>query len=491
LPRPASATGVAVRVRAGPGHLTRAGARGSLSHRGVLVHVVQTTASLSQRMTRLPDIWMEPRPARTVMVVRVRDDVRYQTILGFGAGLTDSSAWLIRHELSRSARDELMREVFSSDGIELNYLRLPIGASDFSVGGTPFSYDEMPPGESDPDVRHFSLAHDLSYIIPTLRQARAVDPRIFIIANPWTAPSWMKTNQRFDNFDNTGTLLPSDYGSYATYFVRFLQGYRRHGVTVDAVTPQNEPGVANAPSMNLSQPDEATFVTQYLRPALLSASLPTQVYGLDASWDMAWPYAFGLVTGPARRELNGIAWHCYYESPTAMAQLHALAPELLQLVNECSPEVRPFSTAEALIGSLRNWASGFALWNLALDRSGGPALPPDTWCGGCQGLVTVDESNHSIDIRPKYYQLGQVSKFVARGAVHVYSNTFVIDQTNEQHIYEPTTGLDDVAFVNPSGEHVLVTYNNSTMFIRFALSWHKRAVVYSQPPAAMTTFTWR
>ena len=85
----------------------------------------------------------------------------------------------------------------------------------------------------------------------------------------------------------------------------------------------------------------------------------------------------------------------------------------------------------------------------------------------------------------------QVSKFVARGAVHVYSNTFVTDQTNEQRIYQPTAGLDDVAFVNPDGENVLVTYNNSPRSIRFALSWRKSAAVYSQPPRAMTTFTWR
>jgi glucosylceramidase len=471
---------------------TPAGHRTSARNpRGIVVHVVQTTADLSQRIKRLPDMWMRPGEVHGPMIVQVRDGVRYQPILGFGGGLSDSSAWLIHHELTTSARNEVMRGLFGSDGIHLNFVRLPMGASDFSAGTKPFTYDDVPPGQSDPGLEHFSLAHDLRYIIPTLRQARAIDPGVFVIASPWTAPAWMKTNQRLDNFGNAGDFLPVGYGAYAAYFVRFLQGYRSHGVSVDAVTPQNEPGVANTPSMNFSEPDEATFVAQYLGPALGAARLPTQVYGLDDGWDMLSSYADPLATGPAGRYLSGISWHCYWQNPTAMTQFHALAPRLIQVVSECSPEVRGFPTAEALIGSLRNWASAVALWNLALNPAHGPVLPPGTWCRGCRGLVAINETTHQARPQLSYYQLGQVSKFVARGAVHIGANTFVTDETNAHYIYQPTVGLDDVAFINPSGERVLVTYNNSRHSIQFELEWHQHALLYRQRPGAMTTFTWR
>jgi glucosylceramidase len=174
-----------------------------------------------------------------------------------------------------------------------------------------------------------------------------------------------------------------------------------------------------------------------------------------------------------------------------MTQLHALAPGLNQLVDECSPEIRPFHTAEALIGSLRNWASGIALWNLALDPAGGPVEPPGHWCSHCRGLVTVNPSTHVALLGPRYYLLGQVSKFVARGAVRIASNTFVADETDAFSFYRPTAGLDDVAFVNPDGEKVLVTYDNSPGPVRFTVSWHGRALLYRQPAGAMTTFTWR
>jgi glucosylceramidase len=424
------------------------------------------------------------------MVVHLQGAVRYQKIVGFGATLTDSSAWLIRHELAPAARDQLMRTLFGSRGIDLNYLRLPMGASDYTARRRPYSYDDLAAGRSDPRLRGFSVAHDRRYIIPTLRQALAIHPGMFIIANPWSAPAWMKTNQRSDNFDRTGTLLPTDYRPLAAYFVRFLKAYRRLGVGIDAVTPQNEPVVAADPGMQLSEPDEATFITQYLRPALAAAGLRTQIFGHDLSWDMR-PWADALATGPAGRYLTGISWHCYYGDPTAMTQLHALAPRLIQMVNECSPEVRPFSTAEALIGSLRNGASAVALWNLALDPAGGPVQPPNTRCPNCRGVVTVEEAKHRAYPGPTYYELGQVSKFVARRAVRIATNTFVTDGIDSSSFYQTTPGLDDVAFVNPDGEKVLVTYNSSPSPIRFGVQWHGYRLMWRQAPSAMTTFTWK
>lgn len=458
--------------------------------RGVVVHVVQTTATLAQRMKRLPDIRMVRGRVRAPRVVQVRDGIRYQTITGFGATLTDSSAWLIHNELSATTGNKLMRRLFSSNGLHLNFIRLPMGASDFTAAEQPYSYDDMPPGESDPTLGHFSIAHDLPYIIPTLHQALSNDPALVVLANPWSAPAWMKANQATGNFLYGGTLLPGDYAPFASYFVKYLQAYRSYGVPVDAVTPQNEPHVGEDPGMEFSEPDEATFITRDLRPALTAAGLRTQVFGLDLSWDKL-SYAMALATGSTSGDLQGISWHCYFGSPEAMTQLHSHLPQLIQLVNECSPEIRPFSTAQVLIGSLRNWATVVALWNLALDPRGGPVQPPGRRCPGCRGLVTIDENTHRARPGPTYYELGQVSRFVAPGAVRIGSNTFVTDGTDAANFYQPTVGLDDVAFINPNGQKSLVTYNSSPGPVRFAVSWHGREFLYRQPAGATATFTWK
>lgn len=272
--------------------------------------------------------------------------------------------------------------------------------------------------------------------------------------------------------------------------MKFLRAYQSRGVRVDAVAPQNEPGVQTNPAMNLTEQDEATFVTRYLRPALTAAGLSTQIYGHDMNWNLS-SYADGLATGPAAPSFNGISWHCYFGSPAAMTQLHTLAPRQIQLVNECSPEIMPFSAAEALIGFPRNWASGVAFWNLALDPAGGPVQPPGSWCLDCKGLVSVDTTTHKAHLGLRYYQLGQVSRFVAPGAVRIAANTLVTDRTDASGLYRPTAGLDDVAFVNPDGEKVLVTYNNARRPIVLAVSWNEHEMLYRQPSGAMTTFTWK
>ena len=342
---------------------------------GAVVKVVQTDANLSQRLAREPNLALSRARLQRRVVIDVNERVRYQQFGGIGASMTDSSAWLISHALGPRARSSLMEDLFDSAGIHLNFLRVPMGASDYTASANPYTYDDMPPGQSDPSMSRFSIAHDLTYIIPTLRQALKVNPRLWVLANPWTPPAWMKRNYLLDNTGALGGLLPSAYAPLASYFVRFIEAYASQGVPIDAVTPQNEPksgapGVAY-PSLTLPEADEADFITRDLEPALKAAGLPTSIYGGDLSWSSS-PYADALASGPATGDLAGIAWHCYFGSPSKMSQLHSTAPRLNQIVDECSPEIRAFGTPEFLISSLRNWASVVAVWNVALNPQGGP-----------------------------------------------------------------------------------------------------------------------
>jgi glucosylceramidase len=456
--------------------------------------VFVTSSDLADALTPMP----APRFTRTrpagLLLITVNEAVRYQRFAGLGAAMTDSSAWLLYDQLGGAARARVLRELFSAGGIRLSFLRVPMGASDFTVGGRPYSYDELPRGRTDPSLARFSIAHDRRYVIPVLRQALRTNPGIELQANPWSLPSWMKANHSLDNVGGRGALLTSDYGAAAQYFVKFIEAYARAGVPIAAITPQNEPrsgvgGGTSYPGMTLPAGAEATFVFRDLAPALSAAGLRVKVYSDDNSWDQL-GYATRMATSLAGPDLAGIAWHCYFGSPAVMSSFHRQYPALDQIVNECSPELRPLPTPEFVISALRNWATSVALWNVALDPSGGPVQPPNSDCSGCSGVVTVDGRTHAVTLSQKYFQLGQVSRFVAPGAVRIGSPSFVSYGVNSNNMAVASGGIDDVAFVNPDGAEVLVVYDNSSSPQAFAVKSRRSYFAYRLAAGAMATFVW-
>jgi glucosylceramidase len=196
------------------------------------------------------------------------------------------------------------------------------------------------------------------------------------------------------------------------------------------------------------------------------------------------------MSGPAAPSLAGMAWHCYFGVPTNMSLFHQVFPGADQIVDECSPEIRPLYTAEFLIASLRNWASTVALWNLALDPQGGPVQLPNTGCSRCNGVITVNEHTHTARFDKKFFQLGQVSKFVAPGAFRIDSPSFVTYTATSRGFASASPGLDDVAFVNPDGSKVLVAHNNTPATAAFTVQTRGRYFSYRLPGWAMATFVW-
>ncbi|MGO9497857.1 MAG: glycoside hydrolase family 30 protein [Solirubrobacteraceae bacterium] len=455
--------------------------------------VVQTDPALCQALTPETGPALATVPPKRVPLIDVNDQLRYQQFSGLGAAMTDTSAWLIYDQLPAPVRLSLMQDLFGLAGIHLNFLRVPVAASDFTVGAQPYSYDDVIAGQSDASLTQFSIAHDLQYIIPTLRQALATNPGVEILASPWSPPAWMKSNDLLGNVKGQGTLLPSAYGPYASYLVKFIEAYAADGVPIDAITPQNEPGSAPPgtpyPGLTLPEADEANFISQDLQPALAVAGLHPKIYANDLSWD-ALAYADPLASGPVAGDLSGIAWHCYYGLPSVMSQLHQAAPGLDQIVDECSPEIEPFATPEYLISALRNWATVAAVWNVALDPRGGPKQAANG-CPGCNGLVTIDEQAHTLSFGPEYFQLGQISAYVQPGATRIDSANFLTYGTDSANRETVSGGLDDVAFLNPDGTKVLVAYNSSTAAIPFGVESDGRYFTYTIHARAMTTFTWR
>jgi glucosylceramidase len=454
------------------------------------VRVVETDADLSRHLAPMPGKLFTSKAPRGVSVIDVNDAVRYQRIQGVGGAMTDSSAYLIRRQLAPGTQAQLLKNLFSRSGAGLSMIRLVIGASDYTADGQPYSYDDLPAGQSDPDLSHFSVDHDDDDIVPAMRDVLKINPSTKTIATSWTPPAWMKTNNALNNLGFSGHLLPGDWPLLAEYFVKFVKAYEKRGIPITAITPQNEPRApATYPSMSFTADNEAKWIAQDLRPAIKRAKLPTKVFGGEVSFSAA-EYVKDLSSVP-KSGLDGMALHCYRGDPYLLSQIHDTDPGLRLVVSECATDLTPYTASEIVIGAMRNWASSVGLWNLALDPSGGPVQEPNVGCGNCKGIVTIDPQTHRVTYNLAYYQLAQIGHFVKSGARRIGTNHFVSYYVGTGHNhYGASRGIDDVAVRNPDGSLVLVAYNNTTSPERFAVHWKNRYITDELPSHATVTFTW-
>jgi glucosylceramidase len=438
------------------------------------------------------------------LTITVDPSRTYQRMDGFGASITDSSARVL-FRLDQATRDQTMAALFSpGSGDGLSFLRQPMGASDFVETGF-YTYDDMPAGQTDYAMAHFSIGHDQAQILPLLRQALAFNPRLKIMATPWSPPAWMKTNQSLIG----GRLVdtPATYAAYARYLVKFVQAYAHAGVPVYAVTVQNEPQNRNPsgyPGTDLPLRQEIKLI-EALGPALRAARLPTKILGYDHNWsehpndvastppgeDPETEYPTDLLRSAAARWVAGTAFHCYSGDSSRQTQLHANVPGKGIWFTECSgshgptdPPAQVFSDTlkwharNLILGVTRNWGSTVVNWNLALDPAGGPHLGG---CDTCTGVVTVGPGQQ-VTANAEYYTLGHLSRFVRPGAARIASTSFGTTGWNGQ--------VMDAAFTNPDGSTALVVHNENDDPRSFAVAVGGWSFDYTLPGGALATFTW-
>ncbi|HKF31484.1 MAG TPA: glycoside hydrolase family 30 beta sandwich domain-containing protein [Jatrophihabitantaceae bacterium] len=442
--------------------------------------------------------------ASDVSTVVVDPTLRFQEMQGFGGAITDSSATVL-YRLSPAARDAAMRSLFDPvHGDGLDYLRQPIGASDF-VTTAAYTYDDLPAGQTDYAQQHFSIAHDQAQILPLLRQAETLNPRLQIVASPWSPPAWMKTGGSLIG----GRLIddPRIYHSYALYLLKFVQAYRDAGVNVDTITVQNEPQnrtPSGYPGTDLPSWQEENVIEQ-LGPMLRTAGLHTRILAYDHNWtehpnDIAGTppdetadinsYPPNVLNSAAAHWVYGVAYHCYAGDPSAMTALHNQFPDKPIYFTECSgtqssdpantfSDTLRWHARNLIIGNTRNWAETVINWNLALDPSGGPHVGG---CDTCTGIVTVGPGDTVTD-NAEYYTLGHVARFVVPGAVRIASTSFGTTGWNGQ--------VMDVAFRNPDGSTVLVAHNENDNPQSFAVREGNQSFAYTLPGGALATFIWR
>ncbi|MCO5999959.1 RICIN domain-containing protein [Actinoallomurus rhizosphaericola] len=414
--------------------------------------------------------------------ITVDENTRYQRFTGAGASFTDTAAWLLNSSgaLSSATRTQVMQKLFDpSAGIGLSFLRNPMGASDLARYS--YSFDDMPAGQTDPGLAHFSIAHDLADVVPLTKQARQLNPALTVMGTPWSAPAWMKDN---GDFNNPGWLQAQYYGAYAQYFVKYLQAYEAQGVHVDLVTAQNEPTCCNGyPSMSWNGSGLDYFTKTNLLPALHAAGLTTKVLALDWNWDTYDGYGAPTVDDATIRNdslFGGIAWHGYGGDVTEQSIVHAKYPAVDAYDTEHSGGTwigdQQKEDMHNIVDYTRNWGKSVVKWSLAVDQNMGPH---NGGCGTCTGLVTVhngDSRSGQVDYTIEYYDLGHLTKFVRPGAYRIASTA--------------NTAVPNVAWQNPDGSKALIAYNDSGSAQSVKVVWGAQSFVYSLPAHTTATFTW-
>jgi glucosylceramidase len=407
-------------------------------------------------------------------MITVDSTQTYQTIDGFGYTLTGGSADLINGMIP-AAKTELLRELFATDStfIGVSYLRVSIGASDLSAAV--FSYDDMPAGQTDPTLQHFSLGTDTVNLIPVLKEILTFNPQIKILGSPWSPPVWMKDN----GSSVGGSLQPQYYGAYANYFVKYVQAMKARGITIDAITIQNEPQHGgNNPSMVMSAAQQANFIKNHLGPAFAAAGINTKIIVWDHNCDRP-DYPIEVLNDAAAKPyVDGSAFHLYAGHISALTQVHNAHPDRhVYFTEQYTPGNGDFGgdlkwhIENVIIGSMRNWSRNALEWNLANNPNFGPHTPGG--CTVCKGAITI---GGTVTRNVAYYIIAHASKFVRPGSTRVHTDI--------------TGSFPNVAFVTPEGKKVLIVLNTSGNVQGFNIRFKDKWVSTTLAAGGVGTYVW-
>ena len=425
-----------------------------------------------------------------------------QSLDGFGFALTGGSAELLV-KMSPGARSKILKQIFARDGNDLgvSYLRISIGSSD--LNSFVFSYDDLSPGETDRELKKFDLGQDRKDIIPVLKEILLISPDIKILGSPWSAPAWMKTN----NNARGGALREECYPAYALYLAKYIVEMKKEGITIDAITIQNEPlNSKNTPSMQWTLNQQLVFLRDHLHPAFTRAGLKTKVLLFDHNTDRP-DYPLALLSDPViSRFADGSAFHNYGGDMSAMSKVHMARPDKNVYFTEQMITERPgsptiniaASVKRMMIDTTRNWSRNVILWNLAADPQNDPHTD-NGGCSMCQGAITIDKDAVSLNLA--YYTIAHASKFVRPGSVRIGSTSRgdqVVALTEDEErpglkriaVIENTQVLPNVAFRTPEGKIVLIVANDTASESSFGVQYEGQFADIRLNQGAVGTYVW-
>ena len=403
--------------------------------------------------------------------VTINPSTTYQTMDGFGYTLTEGSCEVISG-MAATQQNQLLNDLYNpSTGLNASVVRISIGASDLSSSS--YSYNET---SGDTNMNNFSLnGPDLTYLIPIIKKIKLINPNIKILATPWSAPRWMKTNNSWIG----GSLQTQYYAAYAKYFVKYFDAMQAQGISIWGITPQNEPeNPHNEPSMLMNSTEQKNFINNQLGPQMAAAGYGNiKIIAFDHNCDNT-AYPIDVLNNSGY--VDGAAFHLYLGNISAMSTVRNATNKNVYFTEQYTGSNGSFSgdfgwhMQNIVIGSTNNWSKTVLEWNAANNPSLGPRTPGG--CNTCLGAVTVNNStNYTKNVA--YYIIGQISKFVKPGAVRIASSS--------------TSGsIFSVGFKNPDGSIALVVYNSGGSSNTIKVVSGSSAFNYAVPASSAVTFNW-
>ncbi len=403
-------------------------------------------------------------------VVTVDPSTTYQSILGLGSSLEHATAYNIRLLPEDQQREVIERIVDPDTGIGMNLMRICIGTSDFT-GDPWYTYNDVPEGETDPDLSEFSIGNDRDYLLPIIKMAREANPELLFFASPWSPPAWMKRRHTL-----LGSRINRDhFDPYARYLLKFIRAYESEGIPIYAITVQNEPNFPNPnyPTCLWRPEDQRLFIRDHLGPLFAREDEDALIWCWDHNWNyLDFPRAI-LGDPEAAQYVDGTAFHLYEGEVEAQTALKEEFPDKHVYFTEGST----FGTRGAIriIDILRNWARSYNAWVTVLDQDQKPNNGPHTASPTC--IVLHKDDGMRLEYRYDYYMYGQFMKFIERGAVRIASEG---GNRRFQH----------VAFRNPDGRMVLVAANLNRDALEVAVVCEGNTAVVAIPSRATATLIW-
>jgi glucosylceramidase len=442
------------------------------------VAVYQTAEASTHRLTRIADAQLGPggRLTESENYVFVDPTKTFQTVLGIGGALTDAAAETY-YQLPESKRRELIKAYFDPrDGIGYTFGRTHINSCDFSSESYCYVRD------GDTALTTFSVAHDLKYRIPFIREAiAAAGGHLRLFASPWSPPAWMKDN---GDMLHGGTLKPEYRDSWARYYVAFIKAYEKAGIPLWGLTVQNEPiAVQSFESQYLTAEAERDFIKDFLGPTLVKNGLADRRLLIwDHNRTFMYPRVSVILNDPeAAKYVWGVAYHWYTDPAFAhVAQVREAYPHAHLLLTEaCNypydrAKINDWNWGElygaAMINDFNNGAEAWTDWNVLLDEKGGPNHVGNL----CYAPVHGDTRTGDLTYMNSFYYIGHFSKFIRPGAQRIISSA-------------TKDALQTTAFLNPDHSIAVVVMNTTDSTEPFNLCLATGTAVLSSPAHSITT----
>ena len=367
-----------------------------------------------------------------------------QELLGFGGAITEASSYCY------NLLPDEKKQAFLKDYFDNNYsiCRLCIGSSDFSMKS--YSY------ATKKDLSDFNINHDMTHIIPLIKNAFKMNPRLKFIASPWSPPSFMKTNKILSL---GGHLSENYYSLYAEYLSKYILAYQEEGISIDYITVQNETSAIQIWESCLYTPEqEVNFITNYLVPAFEKYNISTKILVHDHNKEKLFSKAnIEFASERARNSIAGMAFHWYsgdhYENIELVRKYY---PEKLLIHTEgCFGYMKDecnYHYAQDIIDDLNAGTNAYIDWNILLDSKGGPNHVKNY----CMAPIMLNKENTDYIKSINYYYIQHFSRFIK-------PNAKVIAHSNYSR------NISVLSCKNPDGEIIVVILNDQDTTIPFNL----------------------